>query len=106
MPHFSPHPCAATGPLPCSYSFLGIGDEDDDDNDDVEHDVKDAMIVDSRCRLEQHNIMSSTTGAHSKKEDKEQEIRTSKTADAGRTNIIIDAIVDMNGGGEDRNKWS
>ena len=46
-----------------SYSFDGTDDEDDDDNDDVEHDVKDVLIVDSRRRLEQHNIMSSTTGA-------------------------------------------
>ena len=30
---------------------------------------------------------------------------TSRTADAGRT-TIVDAIVDMNGGGEDQNKCS
>ena len=39
----------------------GTDDEDDYDNDDVEHDAK------SDCRLaspmEQHNSMSSTTGA-------------------------------------------
>ena len=46
-----------------SYSFDGTDDEDDDDNDDVEHDVKDDPIVDSRRRLEQHNSMSSITGA-------------------------------------------
>ena len=42
---------------------LAMRDAGDDDNDDVEHDVKDDLIVDSRRRLEQHNIMSSTTGA-------------------------------------------
>ena len=54
-----------------SYSFDGTDDEDDDDSDDVEHDVKDDLIVDSRGRLEQHNIMSGTI--------------SSRTADAGRT---------------------
>ena len=44
-----------------SYSFDGTDDEEDDDNDDVEHDVKDDRIGDPRRRLEQHNIMSSTT---------------------------------------------
>ena len=44
-------------------AFDGTEDEDDDDNDDVEHDVKDDPIVDSRPCLERHNIMSSTTGA-------------------------------------------
>ena len=39
-----------------------LPDEDDEDNDDVEPDVKDDLIVDSLRRLEQHNIMSSTTG--------------------------------------------
>ena len=28
-------------------TFDGTGDEDDDDNDNVEHDVKDDLIVDS-----------------------------------------------------------
>ena len=42
--------------------FDGTADEDDEDNDDVEPDVKDDLIVDSLRRLEQHNIMSSTTG--------------------------------------------
>ena len=45
------------------FFCVGTGDEDDDVNDDVEHDVKDDPIVDSRRRLEQHNIMSSITGA-------------------------------------------
>ena len=44
-------------------TFHGTDDENDDDNDDVEHDVKDDLIVDSRRLLEQHNIMSNTTGA-------------------------------------------
>ena len=39
-------------------------------NDDVEHDVKDELIVDSRRRLEQHNIMSSTTGARTRRKTK------------------------------------
>ncbi|CAE7436634.1 unnamed protein product [Symbiodinium microadriaticum] len=45
------------------YSFDGTDVEDDGNNDDVEQDVKDDLIVDSRRRLEQHNIMSSSTGA-------------------------------------------
>ena len=44
-------------------TFDGTADEDDDGNDDVEHDVKDDLIAYPRLRLEQHNIMSSTTGA-------------------------------------------
>ena len=44
-----------------SYSVDGTADEGDDDNDNVEHDVKDDLIVDSRRRLQLHNIMSSTT---------------------------------------------
>ena len=40
--------------------FDGTGDEDDDGNDDVQHDVEDDPILDSRRRLE-HNIMSSIT---------------------------------------------
>ena len=66
----------------------GADDEDDDDNDDVEHDVKADPIVDSRSRLEQHNIKSSN-----------YVLLTSRTADAGRT-TIVDAIVDMSRGGE------
>ena len=47
-----------------SCSFDGTDDEDDHDNDEVQHDVKDDPIVDSRSRLEQHNIMmSSITGS-------------------------------------------
>ena len=49
-----------------SFSVDGTDDtdaKDDDDNDDVEHDVTDDLIVDSHRLLEQHNIMSSTTGA-------------------------------------------
>ena len=41
----------------------GTDDEDDYDNDDVEHDAKNDLVVDSRRHMEQHNIMSSTTGA-------------------------------------------
>ena len=37
-------------------------DEDDEDKDDVQHDVKEDPIVDSRRRLE-HNIMRSITGS-------------------------------------------
>ena len=51
--------------------------------------------------LKERRIMSSATG---KKEDKEQHIRTSRTADAGSTNIA-DAIIDMNGS-DDQNKCS
>ena len=40
-----------------SCSFDGTDDEDDHDNDEVQHDVKDDPIVDSRRCLEQHNIM-------------------------------------------------
>ena len=85
-----------------SYSFVGTDDEDDDDNDDVEHDVKHDMIVDSRRRLEQHNIMSSTAGATARRKTRSNKQRTSRPADAGRTNTV-DATVDMNGGG-DRHK--
>ena len=56
-------------------------------NDDVEHDIKDDLIVDSHRRLEQHNIMRQYHRCHSKEEDKEQHIRTSRTADAGRKTI-------------------
>ena len=52
-----------------SYSF-GTNDEDDDDNDDVEHDVTDDPIVDSRRRLEQHKIMSSMTSATARRKIK------------------------------------
>ena len=44
-------------------TFGGADDEDDDDNNDVEHDVKDDLIVDPRRRLEQLSIISSTNGA-------------------------------------------
>ena len=40
------------------------------DLSDVEHDVKDDLIVNSRRRLEQHNIMSSTTGATARRKMK------------------------------------
>ena len=43
------------------YSLDRTDDEDDDDNDDVK--AESEPIVDSRLRLEQHNIMSSITGA-------------------------------------------
>ena len=63
VPHF-PRPLTPCGTPPLLRAFDGTDDEDDDDNDnDVEHDVKDDPIVDSRRRLEQHNIMSSITGA-------------------------------------------
>ena len=42
-------------------TFDGTDDEDDD-NDDVQHHVKDDLIVDSRLHVQQHNIMSNTTG--------------------------------------------
>ena len=80
-------------------------DEDDDDNDDVEHDVKDDLIVDSHRRLEPAQHHEQYHRCHSKKQDKQQHIRTSRTADAGRT-TIVDAVVDMSCGGEDQNKCS
>ena len=45
-------------------------DQDDDDSDDVEHDVKDDLIFDSCRRLEQHNVMSSITGATARRKIK------------------------------------
>ena len=55
-----------------SYPFDGTGDEDDDDDDDDDDDehVKDDLNVDSRRRLEQHNIMSSITGATARRKIK------------------------------------
>ena len=50
--------------------FDGTDDEDDAGNHDVEHDAKDDLIVDSRRRPEQHNIMSSTTGATARRKVK------------------------------------
>ena len=41
--------------------FMVLAMKNDDDNDDVEHDVKDDLKGDSPRRLEQHNIISSTT---------------------------------------------
>ena len=92
-PPMVPHPCTARKAAICaatslikhefqcltrrvgdgdagSFSFDGTDDEDDDDNDDVEHDVKDDPIVDSRRRLEHHNIQQYHR-CHSKKEEKE-----------------------------------
>ena len=62
-------------------SFDGTADENDDDNDDVEHDVKDDPIVDSHRCLEQHNIMSSITGATARRKIKSntQELQERRT---------------------------
>ena len=53
-----------------SYSIAGTDNEVEDGNDDVEHGVTDDLIVDSRRRLEQYDILSSTTGATARRKTK------------------------------------
>ena len=54
------------------YPFDGTHNGDDDINDDAAHDVKDDPIVESHGRLEQHNIMSSITGATARRKIKSE----------------------------------
>ena len=75
VPHFRPPPHSLWYPTSAhggggSCSFGGADDQDNDDSDDVEHDVKDDPIVDSRRCLEQHNVMSSITGATARRKIK------------------------------------
>ena len=59
MPNWLNYKGCMTMVMVAAIFIDGADDEDDDDNDEVEHDVKDDPIVDSRSRLEQHNIKSS-----------------------------------------------